>query len=186
MSDQTIQEAVAEIWDLFRETDKKFQETDKKFQETDRKLRQLEGAFGMQWGRMMEALVEPAALDLLRARGVKVSHTYSRVKVQQDGDNREFDVVLENGDEVVIVEVKSTLRVQDVVDFLDDLAHMLDFFPRYQDHRILGAVAGLEIAEEADRFAYKQGLFVLSISGEGVVNIRNDDKFQAKDFNPHL
>lgn len=186
MSEQAGQVTLDEVWKLFKETDEKFKETDRKFKETDRQLRRLEGLFGIQWGKMMEALVEPNALDLFRARGIDVHYIFSRVKVQHNGDTREFDLILENDDEVVVVEVKSTLRVEDVIDFLDDLDHIFDYFPRYRGCHIYGAVAGLDIVEEADRYAYKRGLFVLSVSGEGLVKIRNDERFQPRDFGQTL
>lgn len=189
MSEQAGQVTLDEVWKLFKETDEKFKETDEKFKETDEKfketdryLRRLEGLFGIQWGKMMEALVAPNALDLFRARGIDVHYIFPRVKVQHKGDTREFDLILENDDEVVVVEVKSTLRVEDVIDFLDDLAHFFDYFPRYQGCHVYGAVAGLDIVEEADRYAYKRGLFVLAVSGEGLVSIRNDERFQPRDF----
>jgi hypothetical protein len=47
MTKQTTQEAVAEILQLFKETDarldQRFKETDRQFKETDAKLRRLEG-----------------------------------------------------------------------------------------------------------------------------------------------
>lgn len=53
MTEQTTQEAVAEIWRLFKETDARFKETDarldQRFRETDDKLRRLESLFGAQW-----------------------------------------------------------------------------------------------------------------------------------------
>ena len=94
MSTQTNQEAVAEIWQLFKETDAKFKETDAKFKETDakfketderlgqlfqesdkrfdRRIRQVEGMFGNQWGRLLEALVQPNVLALFQERGHQV------------------------------------------------------------------------------------------------------------------
>ena len=204
MADPAWQEAIAEVWQLFKETDAKFKETDAKFKETDeilekrftetdarldrlfrdtdQKIARLEGLFGSQWGRMIEALVEPSALILFQQRGVQVHYIYQRVKSQQNGRTLELDLLLENSNEVVVIEVKSTLRVSDVRDFLVDLDQFLDFFPRYRDYRVYAGVAGLDIVEDADRYAYRQGLFVLGFTGEGVVHIKNDETFQAKDF----
>ena len=41
----------------------------------------------------------------------------------------------------------------------------------------MGAVAGMVVPDDAARFAYRQGLFVLAQSGESVT-IRNDANFQ--------
>jgi hypothetical protein len=36
--------------------------------------------------------------------------------------------------------------------------------------------------EKADRFAYKNGLFVFKVGGEGALRILNDVKFKPRDF----
>jgi hypothetical protein len=47
---------------------------------------------------------------------------------------------------------------------------------------IYGAVAGIHIDEDADKFAYRQGLFVLTGSGEGLISMLNPPDFKPKDF----
>ena len=182
MSKQPWEDAVSEVWQLFKETDAKFKETDAKFKETDAKINRLSGLFTSQWGKLVEALVQPNALKLFQERGIKVHYVYQRVKSQLNGRAMELELLLENDNEVVVVEVKSTLRVSDVNDFLADMAEFFEFFPRYKTYNVYGAVAGLDIVENADRFAYRQGLFVLGGVGDGVVQIKNDAHFQPKNF----
>jgi len=47
------------------------------------------------------------------------------------------------------------------------------------NYQAYGAVAGIEIDEGVDRYAYKQGLFVIKPSGE-TVEIINDSGFEPK------
>ncbi|MCI4625732.1 MAG: hypothetical protein L3V56_07195, partial [Candidatus Magnetoovum sp. WYHC-5] len=54
-------------------------------------------------------------------------------------------------------------------------------FPAYRDKKIVGAVAGIVIESGVDRFAYKNGLFVIAQSGD-TVKFLNDDKFVPKEF----
>ncbi len=193
MAEQPWQEAVAEVWQLFKETDAKFKETqaelDRRFKETntqlketDQKLRRLEGLFGNQWGKLIETLVKSNALKLFQAWGLPLHQTFTRASSQLNGRSMEVDLLLENSDIVLVVEVKSVLTVADVREFLVDLGEFFDFFPRYKRYQVYGAVAGLDIADGADRYAYRQGLFVLSFTGEGVVQIKNDPTFRPKDF----
>lgn len=207
MSEQSTEQAVAEIWELFRATDAQFKETDAKFKETDarfkatdaqfketdmrldqrfretdEKLRRLEGLFGSQWGKFIETLVQPSALKLFRDKGIQVHYINQRVLSQSNGRSMEVDLILENDQDIIVIEVKSTLKVQDVNDFLTDLDEFLYFFPKYQGKRILAGIAGLTIEENADRYAYRAGLFVLAMSGDGMVQIRNDENFRPKNF----
>ena len=193
MVTQTNEEAVAEIRQLFRETDAqfkevaaRFKETDSKFKETDermdRRFRQLEGLFGNQWGRLLEALVEPGVLRLFQGRGIAVHNVYRRALAQVGGNSMEIDLLLENTNEAIAVEVKSQLTVEWINDFLDDLAEFHRFFPKYKGYRLYGAVAGLNVAQDVARYAYRRGLFVLSITGNDMVQIQNDVKFKPRDF----
>ncbi|HLC15699.1 MAG TPA: hypothetical protein VJL89_05680 [Thermodesulfovibrionia bacterium] len=173
----------------FKETDKKFQETAMQFQETDRKFlktdesfKALEGVFIGQWGKLMEALVEPGVLKLFQERGIQVDESFERARRKRNGHEMEIDLVLPNETDVIAVEVKTTLKVEDVQDFLDKLGQFMDFFPKYKGHRIYGAVAALKIEEESDIFACKKGLFVLKVGKEGLIEMMNDDKFRPKTF----
>ncbi len=203
MSERTTDEAIAEIWKLFAETDARMKETDARMKETDARMketaaqmketdaqmketdarfRRLEGTLGIQWGRLLEALVRPAALALFRARGIDVHYTFRNLESRVNGQRMELDVVLENDRDTVVIEVKSMVRVQDVDDLLDDLNAVLAFFTRDAGRRVYAGIAGLDFAEGADRYAYHKGLFVLGLTGEGLVSIRNDVNFRPRDF----
>ena len=141
-----------------QETDKKFQETDRqlnqRFKETDKKIRAALGLFTSQWGRLIEALVKPDALRLFQERGFQVHYAMPRVEAHVGGETMELDLLLENGQEVIIMEVKTTLKVDQVNEFINEkLAHFLAFFPRYKDYKIYGGVAAIDVAQGADRHA---------------------------------
>jgi hypothetical protein len=196
MTERTTDEAIAEIWKLFADTDARMKETDAllketaasmkdtdaRMKETDARIRRMEGAWGIQWGRMLEALVRPAAIALFRARGIDVHYTFRNLENTVNGQRMELDVVLENDRDTVVIEVKSMVRARDVDDFLDELNALLEFFTRYAGRRVYAGIAGLDFAEGADRYAYHKGLFVLGLTGEGLVTIRNDLKFRPRDF----
>jgi hypothetical protein len=175
MTPEEMERNIQEIWELFRETDRRFQETDRRFQD-------LRGLFTSQWGKLVEALIAPGALKQFQDRGVAVTGTRQRAKQRKNGELMEIDVLATNEDSVVAVEVKTTLKVDDVKDFLDKLPRFKEFFEEYEDMRLYGAVAGISIDEQADRFAYKNDLYVLTLSGEGTVVILNDEKFVPKEF----
>ena len=94
----------------------------------------------------------------------------------------EIDLLLVNDREAVVIEVKTTLKVEDVREFLDNLKKFTFFFPRYKGVSLYGGVAGIQIEEGADKFAYRQGLFVLAGSGEGLIRILNNPEFRPKNF----
>ena len=173
----------------FRETDEKFRETDEKFRETDRKLDHLDAIVARtsrnvddltgKWGKFLEGMVAPACKTLFADHNIPVHKVLQRVQAEYVGRTMEIDIMVVNEGYVVLVEVKSTLKVDDVRDHLDRLAQFREFFPEYADRKILSAVAGIVIEEQADRFAYRQGLFVIGQTGD-TVRILNDPQFQPK------
>ena len=165
----------AELLRAQQETDRKFQETDRKFQETARMVSDLGG----QWGLFVENQVAPACERVFGERGITVQMVSQRVKKRRGGDTLEIDVLVVNAGHVVVVEVKASLSVEAVREFLDDLRQFRDFFPEYADWQVHGAVAGMRIEGGADRYAYRQGLFVLAQTGD-TVKILNDAQFQPK------
>ena len=167
----------------FKETDKKFQETDRllseKFKETDKKLNKLERLFTSQWGKLVESLVEGDILTLLNQRGIKVTDTLKRRAGLRDGVNYEFDIIAINGTEIVIVEVKTTLRSEDIRQFLDKLKQAKKWMPEYSDKKVFGAVAFISEDAGTATMAEKNGLFVIRATGDSA-SIVNTKSFVPK------
>ncbi len=167
----------------FKETDKKFQETDRQLKETDKKINKVHGDFTSQWGKLVEAIVRPSCLRLFRARGIDVSRTGENTTIEKDGIKKaEYDAILANGSEVVIVEVKTTLRKKDVEYFVKKLGKVKTYMPEYTNKKVYGAMAAISFDRDADKEAIKKGLFLIKSSGEGVVEIANSAKFKPKTY----
>jgi hypothetical protein len=64
---------------------------------------------------------------------------------------------------------------------MNDLKQFRQFFPEYSQKQLYGAVAGIEIEEGANKYAYRQGLFVLAQAGEAVSILNNPD-FEPKNW----
>ena len=154
--------------------------------ETDRKIKELTNLFTGQWGKLIEALIKPGSLKLFQDRGINVKKRKTRMAERLNGGRHmEIDILLKNKVEkiAVVIEVKTTLQISDVNDFLKKFDTFLDFFPKYKGYTIHGAVAGVQIDEGVDKYAYRNGLFVLGLGRAGLVRMLNDDKFDPRVFN---
>jgi hypothetical protein len=127
------------------------------------------------WGRFVEELVRPAVVRMFRDRGININQTSLRVTSEKV--KIEIDILGVNGDIVVAVECKSRLSQDDVDDMCDRLRKFKSAFPQYTNYQIYGAVAGIEINESVDIYAYRKGLYVIRTSGDTVA-IANDEKFK--------
>ncbi len=178
-----------DILRLFQETDRKFQETDRKFQETDRKFQQTDlkikavsesiGRLGNRLGDFVEEMVRPAAVRLFREQGIDVHEVHRGVEASRGGDDIEIDLLVVNTTDVVAVECKSLLSIDDVNQHLLSLRKLKKLLPTYAEKRVMGAVAAMVLPDNVGRYAYKQGLFVISQSGDHLL-IRNDAKFKPQ------
>ena len=149
---------------------------------TDKLMRQHE----TNWGRLVESLVEGSLVELLNERGIEVHRTHPRQKVsyvQKDGTRkeREFDIVVANSEDVVVVEVKTTLKPKHIKRFVESMKDFSRYFPYYAKMRVYGAVAYIRCDSDTDRFAYKKGLYVIRATGDSA-SILNDSKFKPKSF----
>jgi hypothetical protein len=129
------------------------------------------------WGRFVEELVEPAVLRLFQEKGIDIKEVYPRARVKRQGIAMEIDILAVDDTDLVVVECKSRLSKDDVDEFIEKLTRFKIAFPHYKNYRAYGAVAGIEINEGIDRYAYKKGLFVIKPSGDTVAII-NDADFQ--------
>jgi len=200
MTQQELERAIHEVWALFRETSERFKETDRRFKETDRRIERLSqetdkkidrmslkveevsktvAALTGKWGRFVEGLIAPGTISMFKERGIGVEKVYQRVKAHKDGREIEIDILAINKEYAILIEAKSSLGISDVDEHIERLKAFRVFFPEYSDRKIVGAVAGITIEEEADRYAYRHGLFVIGQSGE-TVKILNDKKFRPK------
>ncbi|GBF81694.1 DUF3782 domain-containing protein [Aphanothece sacrum] len=179
---------LAELTTAQKETERllqqQSQETDRRFQETDRRIREVSkeiGNLGGKWGRFVENMVAPACETIFLKRGIPVHQVSQRVRKRLNGETLEIDVLVINENHVLVVEVKSSLGVDDIQELREDLTKFRLFFPEYNQKQLYGAVAGIEIEEGADKYAYRQGFFVLAQSGESVAILNNLD-FQPKNW----
>lgn len=179
MSLYEVEKSVKEIWEMFKETDRRL---DKRFEETDNEIKRLSQLFTGQWGKLIESLAESGILEQLQGRGIKVNSLSRRHTSHKNGRHIELDFLLTNETEVVLGEVKTTMKTSYVNNFVKKLGEFLYFYPYYKGFKIYGAMIGLSMEEESARYAYRKGLFVFKVGGEGMLQLLNDDKFTPKDF----
>ena len=187
---------IQEIWRLFKETDRKMEETDRivketaqqmketaqQMKETDRKVKEVTrsiGQLGNRLGEFVEEMVKPAVVRLFRERGIEVHQVSRGFEASRDGEAIEVDLLVVNGADAVLVEVKSELKTDDVRDHLARLECFKRLSPQHAGYRVMGAVAAMVVPDEAARYAYRQGLFVLGQSGD-TMTLRNDARFEPK------
>ena len=144
-------------------------------------------------GELVETVTKENLTRLLKERGFIVYQIYGNV-TDEKGQRWELDIVATNGEEVVIVEVKTSMTVKDVKLFITKkLPKIREYLPQHKDKKIYGAVSYLkskiEVSDKesdkegikASKYAQEQGLFVINVSGE-TASMLNNESFTPKAF----
>ena len=187
MSESNI--TLDDIFALFRESEQQRKEYQQAFEERHRIVeREMEalrkaveqtnkqvGGLTSRWGEFVENMIKPAAARIFKEQGIDVKYSALRVQRNNDRDSIEIDIWVESLTEIVAIEVKSDLEIQNVKHFLEVLAKFKEVFTRLQNYKVYGAVAGIKIDEKANEYATQEGLFLIEPAGDSVIiaNSRN-------------
>ena len=133
------------------------------------------------WGKLVESLVRGDLIKLLNERNIQVHRTQQRVEGRFGSINYEFDIIAVNGDEIVVVEVKTTLKSDDIKHFLEKVVHVREWMSEYHDKKVYGAVAFIHTEDSVIAHAQNAGLLVIRATGNSA-SIVNETGFQPKNF----
>jgi hypothetical protein len=149
-----------------------------KLQKTVEQVTTRLGDLGNIQGDVAEDLFRRNIIPLLAERGITVDNVGFHVTMP---GTAEYDIVAENGKEVVVLEVKNKLSSRHIRRFLNvQLPKFKQEFPVYTDYKIYGAMGSLIISEALEQQAANEGLFVFTQTKDGGASIVNPPNFQAK------
>jgi hypothetical protein len=167
------------VWTMFEETDKKFQETDKLIKELSKNIGGLNNSFG-QWA---EEAVSAKLWEKFRALG----YTFTEggpYEFWKDGKTvAQVDALLQNGDYLMAVEIKSVLAKEHVDKHQERLEKVRGRLDAKKDRRkLLGAVAGMVVPKDVRACAHEKGLYVVLQSGDSVTVAETPENFKAREW----
>ncbi len=181
-SDKSMNKNREEFHQRLLDTEKSLEKSLKKSRaDFDKRLGEIAGTSG----KFVEEMVRPKIIELFSDRGIEIRTTMQNV-IGLIGKERyyEIDLLLINTDVAVAVEIKSKLSKEDVDEHLERLAKIQKVQPErlnFGGVTLYGAVAGMIIENQEDRYAYKNGLYVLRQKGN-LVEIVNDEKFVPREW----
>ncbi|MDR2719093.1 MAG: hypothetical protein LBB89_13645, partial [Treponema sp.] len=95
----------------------------------------------------------------------------------------EIDITLENGDKVMIVEVKSKPTTEDITEHVERMQKVRIRADLRGDRRkYLGAVAGMVFNENEKTFAMKNGFYVVEPSGETFIITAPEGEYSPREW----
>jgi len=128
------------------------------------------GGLHNSFGELAEHLVAPGIVERFNSLGYHFNGIANRgfVILDDKGDLKtEIDILLENGDYVIVVEVKSNVRKKDIEHHIKRLEILREHRNKYNDPRkIRGAIAGAVFYPSIKEMALAEGFYVLEQSGD--------------------
>jgi len=147
-------------------------ETDRQMKETDLQIKDINKRFGEysnRLGEIAEYMVAPKLREKFREYGLDFPKATRNMDISDHTNNifLEIDVMLEDGDKVMLVEIKTKLISDHIAAHIERLEKMRIYSDIRGDKRsFLGAVAGVVIPDNIRKLALDNGLFVIEPSGE--------------------
>ncbi len=136
---------------------------------TDRKIADLSkqiGGIDNNIGYHAEQFFQNVFADKKIFGGIKYDDIILNMK---HGEKVEFDIVLENGNSLALIEVKNRIRPT----FVQKLAKtrinkFRKYFPEYKDYNVYLGIAGFSFNEEVLKEAKKYGVGIIRQVGNGI------------------
>lgn len=172
-----------DVWEMFQETDRRFKETDRKFQETREQMKETDriiGKLGNRFGELAEHLVAPNIKEKFKVMGFTFEQISQNIEISEAASGREteIDILLENGDVVIAVEIKSKPLEKDIDEHIERMAILRRRADvRHDTRKFQGAIAGAIMVNSVRDYAHKAGFYVIEQTGDTVkINIPPDFK----------
>ena len=160
------------VWAALMENRKNQEETARQMKETDRQIKDFNRRFGdftNRFGEVVEYMIAPNLRERFSELGLNFPQANRNCNISDRENNifLEMDVKLENGDKVMLVEIKTKLTTEYVKEHVKRLNKMRMYADLHGDRRtFMGAVAGVVMTAKVKTFALEQGFYVVEPSGE--------------------
>lgn len=166
---------------LKAELAKEVAESRKKVDTDIRRVSKQIADLGDSLGKFAEEQVRPRLVEMFREKGVYMEEIHSNIVVERNGQFLlEIDLLLVNTVYSVVVEVKHNLKQKDVDEHIERLEKLqLSPSRSIKGTKMYGAVAGMIVNKEVERYAMKKGFYLVKPKGDSV-EISNPNDFKAK------
>ena len=171
MTDQELKDLVASLAIQSAKTEAQMAKTELKL---DRIGKQL-GDIGHSNGDAAENYFFNSLEETKKLGNIKFDYISKNVKQRRHRLEDEYDIFLENGNAVGVIEVKYKVQKSHIDSLLSKKAENFRIlFPDYHNYKLYIGIAGLAIDAETEKFATENGLVVLKQKGD-VVQINSEN-----------
>jgi len=168
------------------ENDKKLElqriENEKRFERQQKADNKKWREMSLRLGEIIEYMIAPD----LPAKFRKLGFTFKNSTIRQDVSDgtrvlTDIDILLEDGDSVMLVGAKACPTVYDVKELLKNMKIVQQHPPRsVRGAKMYGAIAGAVVKDNVKKAAFEAGFYVVMQTGDNVEIVPPPDNFVAK------
>jgi uncharacterized coiled-coil protein SlyX len=168
LNTQTIVEQLSLEMKEFKDEMKEF----KTNSEADRKqMNKQWGELAHKLGTVVEDIVAPniprIAKDYFGCDELDDFMIRRQIRHSKDkGKRREFDIIAICGNKFIINETKSTIRKEDIRDFISDLKELWDYFPKYSHYELIPIFSSLSISQDFVNYLTKNKIYAMAMKDD--------------------
>jgi hypothetical protein len=158
-----------ELREIQKETTREMKDGFRELKESSKQLDKQLGKLGNRFGEMVEYMIVPNLVAKFKELGFVFEKTHRDTVIENREHNifTEVDAFLENGDKVMIVEIKNKPITEDVREHVRRMEKLRSLADLHNDQRqYLGAVAGVVMTDNVKEYAFKNGFYVVEPSGD--------------------
>ena len=177
---------VGELAEQQKETDAQVKETSvtvKELAEQVKNLGKQIGGVDKIFGDMAEYVSYHNLKQLLiQQAGIEIIRVTKRSKGDYEGRNYEFDLIATGAGIVVVIEVKTTLRSDDVDDFVAVMPKFTAICSEYEGRDVYAGCAYMKAQDGAEALAHKHGMLTIRAIGGSTSELVGFDKDKLRNF----
>ena len=185
---ELFQETAQKMDRMAQEANRRIQELKQQMERTDRQIERTSkeiSSLGSRVGQIVENMVGGDIVEQFRTLGYDVVRIARNVEFGKDGTSAsgEIDLLLEDGDVAILIEAKTTPKVDDVLDHIERLEKFRSHVNRdgkVEQRQFIGAIAGATVKPNVIKFAQGKGLYVIVQTGRVVEIVPAPEGFQAE------
>jgi hypothetical protein len=177
MTDQELKDLVTSLAIESKKTDKQMKETSEQMKETDKQMKELlashkqlgkmVGGISNSQGDVAEEFFINSIGSNQKIGGIQYDFMDKNISRKRNGTEDEFDIVLVNGKDVAIIEIKYKLHQKDIDTLLNKkIVNFRKLYPEYKDYNHHLGLASFKINDDLKQEALSNNIMILQRKGD--------------------
>jgi hypothetical protein len=152
--------------------------------ESSERLNRKMGELGNKLGSVVEHMIIPDIEKKFNKMGYTFENVSTNLKMKDPSGNTyaEVDIILENGDYVMLIEVKTDLKSEHIKEHIKRMETIRSRGRKWGDKKLLGAVSAAIVEKNVREYAKRSGFFVISQAGENLRIDKPEGEYSVKEW----